>query len=226
MSISAVAVIKTTTTIIKYGEQVITYIRDDLTAKLGLLAPVRIVIEGPGVGIGDFKSPDRLFSMISPTINRVDFNIQPFPADKKSWWNGPDGIPNDWSVGVLCGSLVHDPTCEFIKAIAAELDLTEDEVWEWASGILATITDYYGGSNTRSSAESWLAYNITRNVRKPYQWLRRRLGFVSVIIATLLITGCSGCLKLPPDWRVSHADPIIWVEGGVTITNTPPAIIN
>ena len=93
MSISAATVITGTRLAVKYGGQVIEYIRNDQNAKLGLLAPVRIVIEGPGVGIGNFKSPDGLFSFFSPSINRIEFKIIEFPSDEHSWWNGPDGIP-------------------------------------------------------------------------------------------------------------------------------------
>lgn len=223
--ITVTAIIKTTTTIIKYGDQVIKYIRDDQTAKLGLLAPVRIVIEGPGVGIGCFKSPDGLFSFVSPSINRIEFKIIEFPADERSWWNGPDGIPNTWGKGAVPGSLVHDGTCQFRKLISGELGITVDEVWVWSSGILSTVWDYYGGDTSRSNVETWIAYNITRNLRRPYEWAKRRLGLSLVVIAAMLFTGCLGC-HARPDWHVTEADPIISIESGIVTTNTPPIILN
>ena len=217
-------IISTTRTVVKYGTQVFDYIRDDQTAKLGLLRPVRIVVEGPGVGIGNFEAPDGLFSITSPTINRVELDHLPFPADEFSQWNGPDGLPNTWKGGVLPASLPHDKICTWIKEIAAKLGLTEDEVWVWASGILSTVWEFYGGSTPQAKTESWFAYYITRNVRRPYKWIKRRLGFSSILILALVSTGCSGCLDPRPDWHVTHADPVISVEAGIVTTNTPPVI--
>lgn len=214
-------VIKTTHTVVKIGTQIYDYIRDDQTAKLGLLQPVRIVVEGPGVGIGDFQSPDRLFTMFADTINKVTFLHAPFPPDSHSPWNGPDGIPNDWAGGSLPASLTHDFICLYLKQIASELELTEDEVWEWAASILSGIWEHYGNSTTQAKTESWFAYNIVRNIRRPYYWLKRKLGFASIILLAITLTGCSGCLKSRPPYRVTHADPIISVERGVVTTNAP-----
>ena len=214
----------TTRTVIKYGSQIWDYIRDDQTAKLGLLQPIRITVEGPGVGIGDFRSDDGIFTMLSSTINRIDFRFLPFPPDQKSIWNGPDFLPNNREGGSLPSSLPHDFVCYYRPQIAAELSLTENEVWVWSSGILSTVWEYYGGANIRTSGESWIAYHITRNARRPYQWLRRRFGFVSVIIGVALISGCNGCSSRP-DWHVTYADPVISIERGIVTTNTPPATI-
>ena len=219
-----VTLIKTTRTVIKYGTKVVDYIRDDQNARMGLLQPVRITIEGPGLGIGDFQSSDHVFTMLSDTLNRVNFIIAPFPADAKTIWNGPDGIPNTWEGGSIPASLVHDFICHHRPGIAGELNITQAEVWEWAAKIMAIIWEHYGHSTTQARTESWIAYNIVRNVRRPYTWLKRKLGFATVIILASLLTGCSGCLQSLPEGRVTYADPVISVEQGIVTTNAPPAI--
>jgi hypothetical protein len=206
---------------VRAGTEVYEYIRDDQSAKCGLVSPVRIVIEGPGVGCIDFPAPDKSGTIISPTINRCELSFQPFPA-LESWWNGPDVIPNKNRGGRIPGSLAHDFICHFIRMIAQENGLTEDEVWEWASGILAVIWEHYGHYDAQAKRESWIAYHATRLFRRPYKVIQRLLGFASIIMIALTLTGCSGCQAIP-DWRVTAADPVIWVENGVTQTNTPPA---
>jgi len=216
-------IISTTRTVIKYGTQVFDYIRDDQTAKLGLLQPVRMVVEGPGVGIGNFESPDGLSTIASAPINVVEFKISPIPPDTKSPWNGPDGLPNTWEGGALPGSLPHDFICTWLKQIAEKLGLTEDEVWIWSSGILSTVWEYYGGGTAQAKTESWFAYYITRNVRRPYKWLKRRFGFACIILSVIASTGFSGCFgSKRPDWHVTYADPVISVEDGVVATNSVP----
>jgi len=179
-----------------------------------------MVIEGPGVGIGDFAAADGTGFFYSPHINRCEFSFPAFPA-AKSWWNGPDGIPNKNKGGRIPASLAHDFICHFLSRIATTLDLSEAEVWEWASGILANVWAHYGHYTPRAKSESWLAYHATRLSRRPYRWLRRKLGFALVILAAITLSGCSGCQAVP-DWRVVAADPVIWVENGVVQTNTPP----
>ena len=221
-------IIHVTRKVVKYGKITIDYIRDDQTAKLGLLRPVRMTVEGTGVGIGDFQSPDHLFKFLSPTQNRVDFSFEPFPADENSWWNGPDGIPNDWDGGSIPGSLAHDPICKFMRAIAEELGMTEKEVWHWASGILAIVWRDYGGKDSKAKSESWAAYNLTRLLRRPYLWARRRFkSFFMIVAVALVSSGCdSGCLSSPPsDWRLTHGTPVVSIEDGVVTTNTPPTAL-
>lgn len=213
-------IIQTTLTVIKYGNQVFEYIRDDQNARLGLIKPVRMVIDGPGVGIGSFKSPDGLFEMISPTINRIEFIFLPFAADKDSPWNGPDGLPNTWPGGALPASLPHDFICKWRQAIAKKLEFTEDEVWVWASGILSTVWKHYGGDDVRTYGESWLSYYVTRFGRRPYAWFKRRFGFMCLFVAVCVASGCTGCPR--PDWNVTYADPVISIESGVVTTNTLP----
>lgn len=207
----------------KYGSQIIEYIRDDQSAKLGLLAPVRIVVEGPGVGIGAYQTADHLFTMISPDLNRVEFTIQPFPADAKSPWNGPDAIRNDWRGGSLPASLVHDLITLHRDAIAYELDRKPREIWTWSSGILASVWDYYGGDNPKSRLESWLAYHLTKRLGRTYTWLKRHLTMLMLLTALAILPGCAGCTA--PDWHVTEATPVISVEAGVpgVVTNTPPS---
>jgi len=212
--------IKSTQTIIRVGSQIWDYIRDDQTAECGLGAPVRIVVEGPGVGAINFTAPDGTGKIISPHINRCEFVFNPFPS-AGSWWNGPDVIRNVNQGGRIPGSLVHDFICNFLLSIAAAAGLTKEEVWEWASGILAAVWAHYGHYTPRAKSESWLAYHATRLSRRPYRWLRRNLGFALVILAAITLSGCSGCQAVP-DWRVVEADPVIWVEAGVVQTNTPP----
>lgn len=223
MSISVTTVIKTTQTVLKIGNAVFEYIRDDQTAELGLLIPIRLTIEGPGVGIGDYQSPCNTFTMLSPNINTLKLHFRPFPT-KGSWWNGPDGLPKTWKGGAIPASLPHDAICRFIKPLAAELGITEDEVWKWSSGVLASVWKHYGHYRPRAQGESWLAFHITRNIRRPYGWLQRILGFATVLIAAATLTGCSGCAPLP-DWRVTQADPIVWEWDDVVTTNNPPTTI-
>ena len=219
-------IIHVTRKVVKYGKITIDYIRDDQTAKLGLLRPVRFCTEGPGVGIGDFESPDHRFRMRSPNINRVDFSFSVFPADAASWWNGPDFLPNDIPGGALPSSLPHDAICKFIKQIADELGISEDEVWVWATGILASVWEAYGGDGIQTKAEVYAAYNAIRPSRRIYRWFKRRLGFASLMfVAALASAGCdSGCFTPPPPWRTTVADPVVWVEAGVVSTNAPPAV--
>lgn len=222
MSLSATTIITTTRAVIKYSGMAYEYIKDDQGARLGLLEPVRITVEGPGVGIGDFRSPDGLLVMVSPTINKLELEIRVFPADQRSYWNGPDGLPNTWKGGAGPSSLFHDFTCRWRKAIAAALGCTEDEVWVWSAGILATTWRHYGGYTPRANGESWIAYHLIRPARRPYEWAKKRLGFACVVFAAVAVTGCTGCPTPMPDWRVTAADPVIWVEGGRVTTNTPP----
>ena len=220
-----ITIIKITRTVIKYGSQIVDYIRDDQTAKLGLNQPVRMVVEGPGVGIGYFRSADGVFTMLSPTLNRVDFKFSKFPPDAESVWNGPDLIPNDWDGGSVPASLVDDFTKFYRREIAAELSLTDADIWDWSTAIMAVIWDHYGHYTTRAKTESWLAYHLIRPARRPYQWIKRRLGFACVILAALASTGCTGCLDPRPAWHVTYADPVISIEQGIVTTNTPSATI-
>lgn len=207
----------------KYGSQVIEYIRDDQNAKLGLLAPVRIVVEGPGVGIGDFASPDGIFKMSSPNVNRLEMDFATFPADEHSPWNGPDVIKNDLAGGSLPSSLPHDLICKWKKEIAAALGLSVEEVWVWASGVLAAVWQAYGGDNPRAKAESWLAYHLTKRLGRPYIWLKRHLTLLALLASLAILPGCAGCAA--PDWHVVEATPVISVEAGVpgVVTNGIPA---
>ena len=221
MSTSVATILATTRTVVKYGKIVYEYVQTDQGARLGLLKPVSLTIEGPGVGIGNFIAIDGLFDFHSPTINKVEFNVIPFPANADSPWNGPDGIPNTWKGGSVPSSLFHDFICLNCSAISLALNITEDEMWEWASGILSTSWEHYGHYTPRAQGESWLAYYITRYARRPYAWVKRKLGFLCIVIAAVAVTGCTGC---PPSnlWRVTSADPVLWVEDGITTTNTPP----
>lgn len=207
----------------KYAGMVVDYIRDDQSARLGLLAPVRMVIEGPGVGIGDFASPDGIFKMVSPNINRLEMDFATFPADENSPWNGPDGIKNNLDGGSLPSSLPHDLICKWRNEIAAALGITVEEVWVWASGVLAAVWQAYGGDNPRAKAESWLGYQLTRIFGKPYMWIKRHLALILLLSALAILPGCAGCAV--PDWHVVDATPVIAVEAGVpgVVTNSVPA---
>lgn len=201
----------------KYAGMVVDYIRDDQSARLGLLAPVRMVIEGPGVGIGDFASPDGIFKMVSPTVNRLEMDFATFPADKNSPWNGPDVIKNDLAGGSLPASLPHDLICKWKKEIAAALGISVEEVWVWASGVLAAVWQAYGGDNPRTKAESWLGYQLTRIFGKPYRWIKRQLALILLLSALAILPGCAGCAA--PDWYVVEGTPVVSIEGGQVSTN-------
>lgn len=219
---SAAAVFAVAKNVVKYGEAVVKYIIDDQTATLALLEDVHLPLVGPGVGIGDFTSPDGIFRMVSSGPNRIDFYIKKFPA-KGSIWNGPDGIPNDWCVGAAPGSLFHDFICYYRDPIAIAVKKTEKQVWKWASGVLAAVWNFYGGDNTKSQAESWLAWAITRVVYQPYSWLRRQLGgkLALVILSASLFSGCD---FKPPDYQVVEEETtaIVWQEGTTVTTNNIP----
>ena len=202
----------------KYGGQIIEYIRDDQSAKLGLLYPVRMVVEGPGVGIGDFTSPDGIFKMSSPTVNRVEMDFATFPADKNSPWNGPDVIKNNLAGGSLPASLPHDLICTWRNEIAAALGLTVDEVWVWASGILAAVWQAYGGDDPRARLESWLAYQLTRIFGQSYTWIKRHLALITLLAAAAALPGCAGCAV--PDWHVVEGTTVVSEEDGHVTTNT------
>ena len=186
----------------KYAGMVIDYIRDDQSARLGLLAPVRMVIEGPGVGIGDFASPDGIFKMSSPNVNRLEMDFATFPADEHSPWNGPDVIKNDLAGGSLPASLPHDLICRWKKEIAAALGISVED----------------GGDNPRAKAESWLGYQLTRIFGKPYMWIKRHFALIALLAAAAALPGCAGCAV--PDWHVVEGTPVVSIEGGQVSTNT------
>jgi hypothetical protein len=183
-----------------------------------------MAVEGPGVGIGDFSCPEGLFSFRSPTRNRVEFSFLPFPADALSHWNGPDAIPNDWDDGSLPASLPHDLITFWRAEIAYELNRSQAEIWTWANGILAAVWIGYGGNGSDVKAKAWTAFNVCQIFGGAYHWVKRQLGFSTlIVVAALVSAGCdSGCVTPPPPWKTTYADPVVWVEDGVVTTNAPP----
>lgn len=224
-SASIAAGIATTRKVFKYGKQVVMYIKEDQTTKLGLLEPVHLTIKSPGIGIGNFTSPDEVFTMESPTEDALVFDVKTFPADEHSIWNGPDVLPNkskgDLIKGATPGSLFHDFVCHYIEEIAQATGLSVEEVWKWAAGVLALVWDYYGGGTTRSKIEAYIGYNVVRLFRKPYaifcKFIKR---FWVIMVLSCTLMGCESC-TMPPKGEVVGGD-IIWVENGVVTTNTTP----
>lgn len=212
-------VIKTTQTVVKVGREVYQYLKDDQSAKFELLVPVKVIVTGPGVGIGSFRSSCGTFAFVSASINRVEFQVGVL-TKSNTWWNGPDLITNKPEGGRVPGSLVHDGICNFLAAIAAELGIPEDEVWEWAAGIMSSIWEAYDSNITRGSSESWMSYQIVEPFHHTYKTVKRWLGFSALLAMTVTLSGCGGCQQ-PPDWTVVEADPVIWQSDGRVYTNMP-----
>ena len=203
------------------AKSALAYVRADQTRKYGLLRRACVYVDGPGVGKYHFQ--DTVLGIISPTPNTLILTSEPFPSNSDNW-NGPDLLPDTLKDGSFGMSLWHDLIVKRVKEIAAANGATEQEVFEWANGLVQPLMRLYA----QKPPKSWWTrtiYNVLEAGRPIYHPLKKLLGLGGKATAVALLCISAGC-KTPPDWvakSAGDATAIVWQLGEKIATNAPAA---
>ena len=194
------------------------YIKTDLGRRYGLEKEAHCTIRGEGVGIGSASAgPLRIES--EKGGNRVRLTASPFAADT-GYWNGPNVIPDNLGDGSLEASLWHDLIWTFCDELAAQLGMTRAQLLAWSNGVLAAAWRGYGARRGRSPRIlPYLGYNLCRFGA----WLKDRIfKFFCIGVATLFLTGCTGC-ETPPPWELGDAGEVdvLYASARATLQEVP-----
>lgn len=193
------------------------YVDNDLHTWYGLEKDAWASFRGDGIGVLG-KSLE--VGVVEVGVLRIEFvsaSLVRFSATAflplLKLWNGPNVIPDNLRDGSMEMSLWHDLVWAYAKAIAAALDVTQQEVMAWADGILDAAYRGYGkkkyGKDVRVRAR--IAFNVCEWSRR---WWRKVFpGAVCLAVALAMAAGCSGCAS-PPGWELDDASGIEWTGGG------------
>lgn len=201
---------KTSTVIIagkalaKVVNHAVKYLKDEASGNYALLEPVEISVSGAGAGGVNWRND--VLEISSTNTDTVTFRAMPFPAST-GYWNGPSVVV-DFDDGRIEASLFHDLIWTWSAEIAEANGMTETELLTWSNLHLAVLWREYGKrKGCRALAvrfKSWLAANVCGS------WLSRAWRrIVSMVILSLMLGGCSGCIGIP-DWTVDDASEVVY----------------
>ena len=192
------------------------YVLDDVGHHYGLASPAWAEFSGDGIGVlgrslevGSVTAGP--LTVVFRDAGHVRLESAPFAPEDRHW-NGPNVIPDALGDGSLEMSLWHDLGWKFAEMIATALGCTVQEVMRWFDGILAAAYRGYGERRGRKSGwRAWVAYNVCERSRR--WWKRVFPGAVSLVLAAVLLAGCSGCVS-PPDWDLDDSNLGEVLDGG------------
>ena len=190
------------------------YLRDDQRASYPLTGDVWVTVDSRRVRrivpVGfDFTTKDGSLSIrrlvLKDGRDVVRFTAHAFQR-ASNLWNGPDVLRNN-GLASMFASLFHDLLWIHRVEIADALGLSVRHVLHSANDVFILAWRFIDPS-LWGRVKSYFAFQA---VSAAVPWYHKAKGAVTVVLASLLLGGCSGCFSLP-DGEVVEAGGVEIVE--------------